>query len=176
MKYKKLEKNYYFIYNSEKESSKIKSFIKVEFNTRTSMNQDEYDNYKKMFKEYLKNNTSEDIIDIVINLKEIFNNLEENRLSILIKNIDDEFFQEVEYLNGKLSRFNFTRKDWSNIISLSNDYFGTNIRYKKSCKMIKTKDDIKSIYDELNIYLEKIYKLTELENNNDIEKVKKYTN
>ena len=174
MKYKKLEKTYYFIYNSEKE--KINSSIKVEFNTRTSMNQEEYDNYKKLFNEYLKNNTSEDIVDIVINLKEIFNNLDENRLSILIENMDDEFFQEVEYLNGKLSRFNFTIKDWSNIISVSNDYFGTNIRYKKSCKMIKTKEDIKSIYDELNIYLEKVYKLTELETNKEEEKVKKYTN
>ena len=41
---------------------------------------------------------------------------------------------------------------------------------------ISKTNDLREIYDELNIYLEKIYKLTELENNNDIEKVKKYTN
>ena len=172
----KMLKKISFNYNSDYDKSKTRSFIEVDYTSATKIEKEEARRYRDTFKNYLENNKCDDIVTIVTNIKEIFKDLKEEKLSITIKSYDHDTMQSIEYLYGKISSFCFMKEEWNDLIIIENDFFGTNIKYKKSRKYIRCQKNVNDIYEELNKLFEKIYKLKEFEEQEEKVKVKKYTN
>ena len=143
--------------------SKRNSNIEVEFFGELVIDKETYHTIKSELKEYLSNYEGDDIAEVTKKMKELFDGIPEDKLEVKITSKNHEKNQEVKYRKGILESFSFEFTQWDDVISVSNSYWGTNIRYKKENKYIRTMDDINSINSELSDILEKIFVLQGLE-------------
>lgn len=154
--------------NSE---SKTKSKIKVEYISESLVSNEEFKRLYCAFVDCLNNNTSDDIVEVATKIKELFQDLEEYSLDIIIR--DEDYLQEVKYLEGKVDSCCFSIKNWDDIICVNNTYTGTSIQYKKRGKYIYNPESAGVMYSELDKFFQKIFGLYELEKRDEFVKVKK---
>lgn len=162
-----------FIYDSnwDKTDSNIESKIEVKYISKTIIDNEKYGMLHAEFESYLINDRSDNIVDVVIKIKEMFKELEEENLNIILKNGD--CLQEVKYIDGKLDSCCFSVKELDGFVSISNDCNGIDIQYAKNRRFIYSPGDINYIYSELGGFFQKVYELRELEKKDEYVKTKK---
>lgn len=149
-------------YYDNSDDSKNTSII-VDFISHTDISSIEKLRLKVALNEYLRKDRSDDIVEVTENIKGILKDLPETRLYISIESPHGDYIQEVTYINGSLDKCRFAKKDWDDILVVSNDYEGTRIQYKKRQQYIINDKDIAAIQNEIDIFMEKMSKLYGLE-------------
>ena len=151
---KKSEFVYYSTWPSAK--PKLKSSFSVNYNVNSEIEDDEYTRLRMCFFNYLDNILSDDIIELVTGLKEIFKDYEDDYIYILIQ--DKKYRQEAEYKSGKLHSSRFEYKDMGYSVSISDN--ALDLKMEKN----STNDnDINLLSNMASSFLKKRDKLYELE-------------
>lgn len=153
---KKTEFVYYSTWPSAK--PKLKSNFSVQYSVTDDILDDEYTRLRMCFFNYLDNILSDDIVELVIGLKEVFKDLSDDYIYILIQ--DKKYRQEVEYKSGKLHSSRFEYKDIEYDVSVNQIGDSTDIKMEKS----STNDsDINPLFNMASSFLKKRDRLYELE-------------
>ena len=108
------------------------------------------------FSSCIKEDASDDIVELVKSIRSVFTDLEEVNLKVKVKKND--YVQTAEFLEGILYDCSFTNKNWDDFISVSKNYRGVDIKYKKRGPLVQS-----AIHTEIGVYLSKIGELSNLE-------------
>ena len=84
--------------NCDKKDKKVE--IKVEYICDGIVKEDKYNELYNSFINYLSNNKRNDIVEVVVKVRNIFNGLNERELKIRLE--DKEYIQEVKYSYGRI--------------------------------------------------------------------------
>ena len=162
------EKMAVFVYNSSHDCESNKKIdIIAQYVCKDMIDCDRYDLLYKEFNDYLKNYCGDDIVDIVVNLREIFSSLDENELDVSIK--DNSVSQDVKYIDGVMDSCSFVINDSETIISIVRNHFGTNVNYSGKSGSLKNMDEI---YNKVGVFLPKAYDLHSFINEKSYAKAK----
>ena len=163
-----------FKYNSVLEREhKSNITIDVNYINYQEISKERYEELNKVFVEFLNNTLSSDISEIVVSLREIFKDIEDDELYIKITK--KEYVEEVIYKDGKLTECKFMIiGDKSNMISVIDNYIkGTSsIECNQKDIQLVDIDSINPILNQTSSLVKKVFKLRETERNK--ENIKKY--
>ena len=140
------------------------TMIEVKYTSKDEVRHEDFKIIRNNLYDYLNNNSSNDIVEITANIKEMLKDFKERELNIIINN--EEHYQQVTYLYGKLDFCHLTTYVYDDIVSVKTSSIGTKINYKKHGKYIYDEESIKDINDEINELLNRVYELRKLDNNN----------
>ena len=158
--------NTVFYYDSYlDEGAKAKAHIRASISiSGDKIEGNDFKYYGHIFEEYLRNNQSSDIKEIISGIRNLFDLKNDNKEEWLdVEVISGAYKQKAEFHKGKLENYCFSIKSSGDVIYVSNTEQGTDIRYKKNNTRIDNQKDAKFVYSALNQLFEKAYELKELE-------------
>ena len=84
--------------NCDKKGKRLE--MKVDYICDGNVKEDKYNELYNSFIDYLSNNRRNDIVEVVVKVRNIFDGLNERELKIRLE--DKEYIQEVKYNYGKI--------------------------------------------------------------------------
>ncbi len=147
------------------------TYIDVNYISSTPIDKEEYKRLHSVLDQYFVNDSCEDIVAIVMQIKQLFVDYDEKRLMVSLRNND--FFQRVEYIDGFVDSCYLSSTNWDDAISVSFDHKGTDIRYKKDRQYVESFENVINIYDELNTYFLKLFQLRLLEKKDEMKRIRR---
>ena len=162
-----------FKYNSVLEREhKSNITIDVNYINYQEISKERYEELNKVFVEFLNNTLSSDISEIVVSLREIFKDIEDDELYIKITK--KEYVEEAIYKDGKLTECKFMIiGDKSNMISVIDNYIkGTSsIECNQKDIQLVDIDSINPILNQTSSLVKKVFKLRETERKKENNKI-----
>ena len=144
-----------FSYNSTLDmKNKKKSIISVKYSATIDGSQSE-----KLYSKLVgcvKKDKTDDSVEIVRSIRSAFDDVEEIALTVCIKK--DNYIQDADFYEGDLVNCNFIVRNNDDIVSISRNCRGTDIRYKKRENLVPS-----AVYSEIGTFLSKIDELSNLE-------------
>ena len=137
--------------------------IYAEFISNQVMELEEYNTLCDEFKEFLRSYKSGDIVEVVEKLNVILKDVPQKRLRVTISGKTDDNIQTVEYIDGLLEFYYFSRQCWDDTVYVCKKYNGIDIKFQKAGINVQSIEDVNDIYKELNQIFAKVFKLQELE-------------
>ena len=150
------DKNKRFLVYNTAWDKKCKKESNVNAECCVIVDDDNCENLYSKFEECIKKDITDDIVEIVRKIRGILNGNEEIKLKVQIRKGD--YIQDVEYFDGVLYNCSFTTRNWNDLVSVSKNYRGTDIQYKKSGSLVPD-----NVYEEIGVFLSKIEELSNLE-------------
>ena len=144
-----------FMYDSDRDT-KCKKTSSISAECWVCINNDQCENLYSKFANCIKNDTTDDIVEIVKKIRDVFDMLEETKLKVRIKK--GKYIQEVEYFEGVMYNCCFSITDLDDVVYVSRNYRGVDIQYKRKGNLVPSE-----IYDEIGAFLLKINDLSNLE-------------
>lgn len=157
-----------FYYDSY--SDKKKQNIRVEIYGDQQIPGDEYVKMYDEFDEYLNNLKTDDIVEIVSNIRKILHGIVEDEFMVTMTTEQKHVF--VKYVQGKLDCYNFKLDDWDDVIYIEDNYRGLNVQLKKSQAGFYNEESTKKILADIMKYAETVYKLREIKIEKGRQKIK----
>ncbi len=157
-----------FYYDSY--SDKKKQNIRVEIYGDQQIPGDEYVKMYDEFDEYLNNLKTDDIVEIVSNIRKILRGIVEDEFMVTMTTEQKYIF--VKYVQGKFDCYNFKLDDWDDVIYIEDNYRGLNVQLKKSQAGFYNEESTKKILADIMKYAETVYKLREIKIEKGKQKIK----
>lgn len=157
-----------FYYDSY--SDKKKQNIRVEIYGDQQIPGDEYVKMYDEFDEYLNNLKTDDIVEIVSNIRKILHGIVEDEFMVTMTTEQKYIF--VKYVQGKFDCYNFKLDDWDDVIYIEDNYRGLNVQLKKSQAGFYNEESTKKILADIMKYAETVYKLREIKIEKGKQKIK----
>ena len=157
-----------FYYDSY--GDKKKQNIRVELYGDQQIPGDEYVKMYDEFDEYLNNLKTDDIVEIVSNIRKILRGIVEDEFMVTMTTEQKYIF--VKYVQGKFDCYNFKLDDWDDVIYIEDNYRGLNVQLKKSQAGFYNEESTKKILADIMKYAETVYKLREIKIEKGKQKIK----
>ena len=157
-----------FYYDSY--SDKKKQNIRVEIYGDQQIPGDEYVKMYDEFDEYLNNLKTDDIVEIVSNIRKILRGIVEDEFMVTMTTEQKYIF--VKYVQGKFDCYNFKLDDWDDVIYIEDNYRGLNVQLKKSQAGFYNEESTKKILADIMKYAETVYKLRAIKIEKGKQKIK----
>ena len=152
-------------HSAEKSENEVE--LLVEYSSKNEVSYEECFKIRLELSNYLTttyNSITDDILDVVRTIKEITKPLDESRLMVSIRKYN--YGESVLYDDGHFESAKIHKKNWDDILVVSDDFKGTNIQYNKSHMHIRNEQDANLILTEIDVFNSKLIELRRMSQDN----------